>query len=841
MAEDARNYDEVIKAYKHIKITRDNFGFPRKSIFHVHTPTSHDYIFMENLGTNGYKKISEKELEDIICKKDIIPIINGKIFDNFGEDFDIFESKKEIYAFLLLAHELLINQYEIAVITDHNTFEGTDKLKICIHHLKKLKAKYNVETILFRGIEISCADKLHVVAILDDDKNNEEEVIKWLDEKLISEKDGVYITSLEVMDFFSSLGAITYIAHIYSSNINKDKFLSGAYKKKLFSSENTRIVGLKNQNQIKGAKNFMKNYREDVNFLIDNDSHSIDTLDNNFFWIKGSDINFQMLKEALIDFDISVSYENMNKNKVYIEGLYVMFEESGFLSNKKRDGDFTVKFSDSLNCLIGGRGTGKSTVLETIDFVMTQSVHDENLLDFICKHGNVYLLFQCDKDEYIVEFISPHKEDDTNILSRFEDERPYQYGRRYYFNKDRIKKYMLKKYLNVYKVTCSNAKKMDISNIEKVRNKTKVLSELYDNRYSVNDLVRYASGDEINRFIYELMFKNKELEPFENKIKIKAKSGLSRFLRDIESILKNRRENVKKVLDPFNETQKGTLKIDYIQNDLVLEYPIKEIYNSKFSSIVNKYNIKRENLEGFIFYIIDKKGLINFLRASINKDSSWINPKEFLEFTEESSFKVIDSNKTIINADIAKILISDLLIYATDDKNIDKWIGYFKNYFRELEEYTILFNINSREDNKNLQEIYKDIKNLSLGQKVVAMLDFILGYGKYNNDFRPIVIDQPEDNLDSRYIYKNLVQQLRKTKNDRQVIIATHSATIVTNAMSDCVLVMDSDGVHGWVKNQGYPGEVAIKKEIINHMEGGIDSFKHKILIYKEAFKNYTT
>ena len=835
MAEDTRTYGEVIKAYEHIKSTRDNFGFPRKSIFHIHTPASHDYKLMENLGTDGYKKISEKELEDIIYERSIIPLINGKRDVKFGKDFDIFESKKEIYAFLLLANELLINQYEIAVVTDHNTFEGIDKLKICIHHLKKLKAKYNVETILFRGIEISCADKLHVVAILDEDKNNEEEVIKWLDEKLISEKDGVYVTSLEVIDFFSSLGAITYIAHIYSSNINKDKFLSGAYKKKLFSSENTRIVGLKNKNQIKGAKNFMKNYREDVNFLIDNDSHSIDTLANNFFWIKGSDINFQMLKEALIDFDISVSYENVNKNKVYIEGLYVMFEESGFLSNKKKDGDFTVKFSDSLNCLIGGRGTGKSTVLEIIDFVMTQSVHDENLLDFICKQGNVYLLFQCDRDEYIVEFINPYKEDDDNILSRFEDERPYQYGRRYYFNRDRIKKYMLKKYLNVYKITCSNVKEMDISNIEKVRNKTKVLSELYDNRYSVNDLVRYASGDEINRFIYDLMFKNKELEPFENKIKIKAKSGLSRFLRDIESILKNRREDVKKVLDPFNETQKGTLKIDYIQNDLVLEYPIEEIYKSKFSSIVNRYNINRENLEEFIFYIIDKKGLINFLKSSINKDSSWLNPKEFLEFTEESSFKVIDSNKTIINADIAKTLISDLLIYATDDKNIDTWIVYFKNYFRKLEAYTILFNINSREDNKNLQEIYKDIKNLSLGQKVVAMLDFILGYGKYNNDFRPIVIDQPEDNLDSRYIYKNLVQQLRKTKNDRQVIIATHSATIVTNAMSDCVLVMDSDGVHGWVKNQGYPGEVAIKKEIINHMEGGIDSFKHKILIYKEA------
>ena len=82
-------------------------------------------------------------------------------------------------------------------------------------------------------------------------------------------------------------------------------------------------------------------------------------------------------------------------------------------------------------------------------------------------------MFQCDRDEYIVEFTSPYKEDNDNILSRFEEERPYQYGRRYYFNRDRIKKYMLKKYLNVYKITCSNVKEMDISNIEKVRIKQK--------------------------------------------------------------------------------------------------------------------------------------------------------------------------------------------------------------------------------------------------------------------------------------------------------------------------------------------------------------------------------
>ena len=127
---------------------------------------------------------------------------------------------------------------------------------------------------------------------------------------------------------------------------------------------------------------------------------------------------------------------------------------------------------------------------------------------------------------------------------------------------------------------------------------------------------------------------------------------------------------------------------------------------------------------------------------------------------------------------------------------------------------------------------YIDVKKVSLGQKVVAMLDLILGYGTYIGDKRPILIDQPEDNLDSQYIYNNLVSVLRNIKNERQVIIATHNATIVTNAMADLVCVMKSDGDHGWIDNLGYPSEKVIKKHILNYLEGGAPSFKHKIQIY---------
>ena len=115
------------------------------------------------------------------------------------------------------------------------------------------------------------------------------------------------------------------------------------------------------------------------------------------------------------------------------------------------------------------------------------------------------------------------------------------------------------------------------------------------------------------------------------------------------------------------------------------------------------------------------------------------------------------------------------------------------------------------------------------------MFSFVLGYSEYSNDYRPLIIDQPEDNLDNQYIYKNLVSQLRAIKEKRQIIIATHNATIVTNAKADQVCVMNSNNIHGWIEKVGYPGERSIKKHIINYLEGGKESFKHKYELYKEV------
>lgn len=62
------------------------------------------------------------------------------------------------------------------------------------------------------------------------------------------------------------------------------------------------------------------------------------------------------------------------------------------------------------------------------------------------------------------------------------------------------------------------------------------------------------------------------------------------------------------------------------------------------------------------------------------------------------------------------------------------------------------------------------------------------------------MIDQPEDNLDNSYIYENLVQSLIKEKSKRQVIIAIHNSTIVTNANVECIIVMETNNERAWVK-----------------------------------------
>lgn len=57
------------------------------------------------------------------------------------------------------------------------------------------------------------------------------------------------------------------------------------------------------------------------------------------------------------------------------------------------------------------------------------------------------------------------------------------------------------------------------------------------------------------------------------------------------------------------------------------------------------------------------------------------------------------------------------------------------------------------------------------------------------NDRRPLLIDQPEENLDNQSVYKGLTGYFKKAKNRRQIILITHNPNLVVNTDSEQVIV----------------------------------------------------
>ena len=248
------------------------------------------------------------------------------------------------------------------------------------------------------------------------------------------------------------------------------------------------------------------------------------------------------------------------------------------------------------------------------------------------------------------------------------------------------------------------------------------------------------------------------------------------------------------------------------------------------------FNIANESVVAYFEQLHDLVGTIRLYELISEEKFDELESYLPLElFTEPQTFKMVEDEIIILHTENKKIFWDKISQCFFSKIGMDTLMRGLQQYIRKCEKYNLLFNINNKEEVSASKPILRSIDRLSMGQKVVAMLSFVLSYSDFSHDYRPLIIDQPEDNLDNQYIYKNLVKQLRNIKSKRQVIIATHNATIVTNAKAEQVIVMESDNTHGWVKSSGYPNDKRIIKHIVNNLEGGKESFEHKCFIYSDV------
>jgi DNA repair ATPase RecN len=110
------------------------------------------------------------------------------------------------------------------------------------------------------------------------------------------------------------------------------------------------------------------------------------------------------------------------------------------------------------------------------------------------------------------------------------------------------------------------------------------------------------------------------------------------------------------------------------------------------------------------------------------------------------------------------------------------------------------------------------IQNLSAGQRCTAVFPLLL-----RNSKGPLVIDQPEDNLDNRYIADVIAPDLLKKKMQQQYVATSHNANLVVLTDSDLVIHADSDGKRGRVVSGGFFGcsESKVSLSILDVLDGG--------------------
>ncbi len=108
---------------------------------------------------------------------------------------------------------------------------------------------------------------------------------------------------------------------------------------------------------------------------------------------------------------------------------------------------------------------------------------------------------------------------------------------------------------------------------------------------------------------------------------------------------------------------------------------------------------------------------------------------------------------------------------------------------------------------------------LSTGQMCSVVLPLLL-----LENVAPLLVDQPEDNLDNRFVADVVVPQVKAMRSNRQMIFITHNPNIPVLGMAEKVVAMNSDGSRGWVEREGTVDEM--KDQIVNLLEGGETAFQ---------------
>lgn len=297
-----------------------------------------------------------------------------------------------------------------------------------------------------------------------------------------------------------------------------------------------------------------------------------------------------------------------------------------------------------------------------------------------------------------------------------------------------------------------------------------------------------------------------ELKPLQERLAATQKGSI-----ELNSTVKNIEELEKGLIDIRERTKENWLK-----------------YKTAFDKCKEEAKLPADSgLEVKVVIKFQDKKFKSFIENSVNQRSA--TEQALLEF-EYSDFAAFTDH-------------IEQLVGRAEDSTLPLKGGYANNYRKFVKD---LLTPSWHEIDYDVSYEQDDFSQMSEGKKAFVVLRLILEFSKRRC---PILIDQPEDDLDNRAIFKELVTFLKTQKSMRQIILVSHNANVVVNADSELVIVANQHGsntpnteskkfeyVTGSLEFSKSLGEQeslilyrqGIKEHVCDVLEGGNEAFKRR-------------
>lgn len=179
-------------------------------------------------------------------------------------------------------------------------------------------------------------------------------------------------------------------------------------------------------------------------------------------------------------------------------------------------------------------------------------------------------------------------------------------------------------------------------------------------------------------------------------------------------------------------------------------------------------------------------------------------------------------------AEVKKFLSEIVKSFFNDKRNNSNASAYIETQVDEVVAlYDYLFSLEFLDYNYELRQGSKKLEQLSPGEKGALLLIFYLLLD--NNDI-PLIIDQPEDNLDNNSVANVLVPFIKKAKTKRQIILVTHNPNLAVVADAEQVIYVDLDkeNQNTFSFKSGSIENPVINECIVKVLEGAMPAFNKR-------------